>query len=124
NDGSHDVLRDAEIADEPWIEVLWPRDRRRRTTHLQLHESRPHGVFNRRAVEHTLPFDADLAQEIREQLPARAQPLRLDHWILLHVVEEMLKGRFDPEVHLLLVRDDPVRFREPGLERSLDRLPV
>ena len=95
--------------------------RRRGAAQLKLDQPRQHRVVDRLAVEQALALDADLAQQIREQLAAGAQPLHLHRRILLDVVEEVLKGRLDPEVHLPLVRNDAVRLssaRSPAVRRS------
>ena len=66
----------------------------------------------------------DYAQEIREQQATRAQAPDHHSRLLLHVVEKVLKGRFDPLVHRLLVRNDAILPSERGLGHAVDRLAV
>ena len=75
---------------------------------LKLEEPRQHRVVNRLSVDQSLALNADFTQQVRQELPAGPRAPHLDGGILLHVVEEVLKRRLDPEVHLPLVRNDPV----------------
>ena len=94
------------------------------TTQLKLDEPRQHRVVHRLAVEQALALNADFAQEVGEELPAGPRPPHLHGGIFLHVVEEVLKRGLDPEVHLLLVRDDPVPCRQRGVGLPVYRGPV
>ena len=101
------------------------RDRARSgSTELKADQPRQHRVFDRLTAQHPLPLDVDFAQQIGEQQPAGSQTLDLHGRILLHVVEEMLERRLDPQIHLRLVGNHAVVCRERRVGLAVDRRSV
>ena len=125
DDRAHDVLGDAQIADQPRIEVGRPRARSAPNDPAESSTSRV-SIVSSTGWPSSMRWRWMPISRSRYASSCRQarRPCALHLRILLHVVEEVLERRLDPEVHLLLVRDDAVVLGQRRLRLPVDRRPV